>query len=222
MHPSLLPKYRGAAPIHHAILNNDSKTGVSIITLNDKVIDSGKCLYQKEIDIDKSMHFPQLASMLALEGAMGMMDTLYNIDTIRPYVQDESKTTQAHKITKNMSFVDFSQSTATQVFCLYKALNYEYPLRTLWNGKIVFLRSIQPLEEDPKNLPSRLPDANQYQPGSVLYCKERKSLLIRCKDTWVYCPEVQVLPKSRSVEASVIQHAFSDNKQCFKRFEGYE
>lgn len=137
-------------------------------------------------------------------------------------MQDESKTSQAHKITKNMSFVDFSQSTATQVFCLYKALNYEYPLRTLWNGKIVFLRSIQPLEEDPKNLPSRLPDANQYQPGSVLYCKERKSLLIRCKDTWVYCPEVQVLPKSRSVEASVIQHAFSDNKQCFKRFEGYE
>ena len=58
-----------------------------MITLNDKVIDSGKCLYQKEVDVDPMMHFPQLASKLALEGAMGIMDTIYNIDTITPFEQ---------------------------------------------------------------------------------------------------------------------------------------
>lgn len=240
MHPSLLPKYRGAAPIHHTILNvdsssfcnhqNESKTGISVITLNDKVIDSGKCLYQKEVDVDPMMHFPQLASKLALEGAMGIMDTIYNIDTITPFEQvlvrvvydpqDESKATQAPKITKQMSFVNFNESTATDVFCLFKALNYEYPLRVLWKNQTVFLRSILPLEEEEKR-PKNLPSAADFQPGSVVYCKERKSLLIRCKDTWVYCDEVQILPKSRNVTASVIQHEFSDNQQQFRLFSGY-
>ena len=97
MHPSLLPKYRGAAPIHHAILNvflfrlckkqGDKETGVSIITLSDKKIDAGKCLYQKTLEIDPLMHYPQLAAYLALEGGMAVMDTLYNIDTITPMDQ---------------------------------------------------------------------------------------------------------------------------------------
>ena len=119
-----------------------------------------------------------------------------------------------------MSFVNFNESTATNVFCLFKALNYEYPLRVLWNNQTVFLRSILPLEEAEKR-PKNLPNAAEFQPGSVIYCKQRKSLLIRCKDTWVYCDEVQILPKSRSITASVIQHEFSDNQQQFKLFSGY-
>ena len=97
MHPSLLPKYRGAAPIQHTLMNvaklllydvqGDKETGVSIITLNDKVIDSGKILCQKTVDVDPLIHFPQLASQLALEGAMAIMDTLYNIDMIKPMTQ---------------------------------------------------------------------------------------------------------------------------------------
>lgn len=161
---------------------------------------------------------------------MGIMDTLYNIDTVTPvdqvlvYIifnqQDESKATQAPKISKDMSFVDFNKATAINVFCLFKALNYEYPLRVLWNNQTVFLRSILPLEEEEKR-PKHLPNAAEFKPGSVVYCKERKSLLIRCKDTWVYCDEVQILPKSRSVAASVVQHEFSDNQQQFKLFSGY-
>ena len=121
-----------------------------------------------------------------------------------------------------MSFVDFSQSTATQVFCLFKALNYEYPLRVQWNDKTVFLRSIFPLEEEEKRRPIDLPSTGEYAPGTVLYCKERKSLIIRCSDTWVYCNELQILPKNKNTAASVIQHDFSDNKQKFTVFGGYQ
>ena len=60
---------------------------MSIITLNDKVIDSGKILCQKTVDVDPLIHFPQLASQLALEGAMAVMDPLYNIDMIKPLPQ---------------------------------------------------------------------------------------------------------------------------------------
>lgn len=65
----------------------DKETGVSIITLSDKKIDAGKCLYQKTLEIDPLMHYPQLAAYLALEGGMAVMDTLYNIDTITPMDQ---------------------------------------------------------------------------------------------------------------------------------------
>ena len=65
----------------------DKETGISIITLSDKQIDAGKCLYQKTLEIDPLMHYPQLATYLALEGGMAVMDTLYNIDTIKPMDQ---------------------------------------------------------------------------------------------------------------------------------------
>ena len=111
------------------------------------MIDAGKCLYQKCIKIDPLIHYPELASKLALEGAMGMMDTLYNIDNITPIEQDESEVVLAPKISKSLSFVDFTTKTASEVFCLYRALNYNYPLRCLWGDKVVFLRSLMPIEK---------------------------------------------------------------------------
>ena len=51
------------------------------------MIDSGKILCQKTVDVDPLVHFPQLASQLALEGAMAVMDTLYSIDMIKPLTQ---------------------------------------------------------------------------------------------------------------------------------------
>lgn len=55
------------------------------------MIDSGKILCQKTVDVDPLVHFPQLASQLALEGAMAVMDTLYNIDMIKPLTQVPSR-----------------------------------------------------------------------------------------------------------------------------------
>lgn len=51
------------------------------------MIDSGKILLQKEIEVDSMFHYPQLAMQLAIEGGMAMMDTIYNIDTIKPEMQ---------------------------------------------------------------------------------------------------------------------------------------
>jgi methionyl-tRNA formyltransferase len=52
MHPSLLPKYRGACPIQHAILNNEKETGVSIIEISRGVFDAGPIYYQKSVKFD--------------------------------------------------------------------------------------------------------------------------------------------------------------------------
>jgi methionyl-tRNA formyltransferase len=55
MHPSLLPKYRGPAPIHHALLNGDKTTGVSIIEIDPGAFDVGKILLQKPFNIPKGI-----------------------------------------------------------------------------------------------------------------------------------------------------------------------
>lgn len=65
-----------------------------------------------------------------------------------------------------------------------------------------------------------LPNASLYTPGTVLYCKERKKLIIRCKDNWIYCDEVQIMPKSKSVMASVVGNSFL-KEQVFTKFTGY-
>lgn len=57
MHPSLLPLYRGACPIQHAILNGDSKTGVSIIEISKGKFDAGKILWQKEMELEPTHTF---------------------------------------------------------------------------------------------------------------------------------------------------------------------
>ena len=62
-------------------------------------------------------------------------------------IQDESKSTNASKITKDMSFIDVTAHSASEVFNLYRALNYDYPLRCMWGDKLVFLRSLFPIEK---------------------------------------------------------------------------
>lgn len=55
----------------------------------------------------------------------------------------------------------------------------------------------------------------------MLYCKEKKKLIIRCKDNWIYCDEIQIMPKSKSVAASVIGNSFVNEDQQFTKFTGY-
>ena len=60
MHPSLLPKYRGACPIQHAILNRESKTGVSVIEISKDKFDAGAILSQKSVQIKAETKFDEL------------------------------------------------------------------------------------------------------------------------------------------------------------------
>ena len=75
IHPSLLPKYRGSSPIQYALLNGDSKTGVSIISMNQKV-DSGNILGQKEFDIPNDANFGYLYEKLGILGSNLLLEVI--------------------------------------------------------------------------------------------------------------------------------------------------
>ena len=88
VHASLLPKYRGASPIQSAILYGDSETGVSIMDM-DENLDTGDVLKQEKIKINDDDTAETLFDKLATLGGSLLIDTLKNIDSIRPIKQDE-------------------------------------------------------------------------------------------------------------------------------------
>lgn len=65
IHPSLLPAYRGASPIQYALLNNDKRTGTSIIEISKGKFDAGSIVYQQELDIDPNARYAELSQELA-------------------------------------------------------------------------------------------------------------------------------------------------------------
>lgn len=110
-HASLLPRWRGAAPIVHAILAGDSQTGVTIMQM-DAGMDTGEVLYQKSVPIVPQMTQPELLDRLASLGAKALVTVLDRL----PYYQAQSRpqpaggVTYAAKITKQQALIDWSAS----------------------------------------------------------------------------------------------------------------
>jgi len=109
VHASLLPKYRGAAPINWAIINGETQTGISIITVAEKM-DAGKILAQVATDIAPSETAGELHNRLAQMAAPLLLKTLDQIaDGTAVYTeQDHSKVTLAPKLKKSDGFLDFT------------------------------------------------------------------------------------------------------------------
>lgn len=110
VHASLLPKYRGAAPINWAIINGETKTGISIITLAEKM-DSGQILAQSQTDIAPDETAGHLHDRLAQMAAPLLLETITRIaDGTATYTeQDNSKATLAPKLKKSDGFLDFNE-----------------------------------------------------------------------------------------------------------------
>jgi methionyl-tRNA formyltransferase len=111
VHASLLPKLRGAAPINWAIINGETQTGISVITLTEKM-DAGRILTQAETDISPNETAGELHDRLAKMAAPLLLKTLDEIEagTAKYTEQDHSKATLAPKLKKSDGFLDFAES----------------------------------------------------------------------------------------------------------------
>lgn len=101
LHASLLPRWRGAAPIHHAVLAGDAVTGNSVITLADRM-DAGRVLGRSERRIEAGQTTGELHDLLAADGPELVLRVLdeFRAGVLRPEVQDESKVTLAGKLSR--------------------------------------------------------------------------------------------------------------------------
>ncbi|NLP08880.1 methionyl-tRNA formyltransferase [bacterium] len=122
LHASLLPSYRGAAPINWALLNGESRTGVTTFLI-EKQVDTGRLLLQKEIAIPDDMIAGELYQTLAVLGADLLLETLDGLESGRLQARPQSGVaTAAPKINKEMGCIDWTQPTA-RIYNLYRGLS---------------------------------------------------------------------------------------------------
>lgn len=116
VHPSLLPKYRGSAPIHWPILNGDKETGVSIIDIAEK-LDAGDIYYQEKISIDPRADAAELASELARfsYGILKKVLTQVKEGTLRGIPQNEAEATLARQLSKQDGELSLITMTAAEI-----------------------------------------------------------------------------------------------------------
>lgn len=150
LHASLLPKYRGAAPIHWALINGEKKTGVSTFFIEKKV-DTGGIILQKETEIKESESYGELYQRLSQLGAEVVLETVDLIATgnVKVHSQDSSQASPAPKITKEMCKIEWNQD-ARKIFNLVRGLSPHPGAHTDCRGKL--LKIIQ-ADYDESNFP---------------------------------------------------------------------
>lgn len=144
IHPSLLPKYRGASPIQSAIFNGDKFTGVSIIKLNAQ-LDAGPILIQKEFPILDNDTNMTLHDKLAKVGSYLIIKILpqYLLGEIKLKVQDESQATYSKKLTKDDGQINW-QKTAEEIFRQFKAFQPWPGVFTYFDSKRLQISDLEP------------------------------------------------------------------------------
>lgn len=159
LHGSLLPKYRGAAPVHRAMMAGDRETGLSVITLADRM-DAGDILGQVSSPIDPMQSAGELHDHLAELGPELVLEVLarHEAGSLEPIVQDDASATRAPKLNKAEGTVRFDQS-ARAARCRIHGLNPWPGCRVQIGEHGLLLCRVRDIEQGP---------AEQVAPGSIL------------------------------------------------------
>ncbi len=206
VHASLLPRYRGAAPIQWAILNGDEETGVTIQQMAEGV-DTGDILLQRETLIGPEETGGELFDRLAILGGEAVRDCLAMIEdgTIKPVPQNESLATHVGMIEKSLGRVEWRRS-AVEIERYIRGLNPWPGTYTYLNGKSLKLWKAGVLsEEDALKLSEEVresinvgnsEDRTEIVPGTVI-ASEGQRFIIRCKEGALALIELQLEGKRR-------------------------
>ncbi|KAK0161044.1 hypothetical protein PV327_009562 [Microctonus hyperodae] len=178
VHASLLPRWRGAAPIIHSLLHGDTTTGVTIIKIMPKNFDTGEILAQTSVDIHPDETQIQLYSKLANVGAGLLIESIERLPNIIQcgIPQNNEFVTYAPKITRNISYIHWDKMTAANIYNLYRALDGLYQLTTYFNGHKIKLFNIK------YHGKQDYIKSSVIIPGLVFYDKKNDLLAIQCLD----------------------------------------
>ena len=147
LHASLLPKYRGAAPIQWAIANGDTVTGITTMRI-DAGLDTGDILLQKELPVSADDTSETLVPPLASAGAELVVETLQELQAgkIQPRKQDDAKSSLAPILKKEDGLADFSR-TAIEIFNRIRGFQPWPGVYTKFRGKNLQILKAQPVSE---------------------------------------------------------------------------
>ncbi len=189
VHASLLPKHRGGAPIHRAILNGDSVTGVSIMEMV-KRMDAGDVFDFVEVEILDSDNLKSLHDKLAIAGGKLLTDVIDKIykNSIVPVKQDETKATYSPNIAKEERHLLFND-TSRNIFNKVRAFNPFPMCYVIYDDVMVKIHNLE--------ITKTKSDAS---PGSIIKI-DKTGILVATKDYNVNITRLQ-LPSKKSVSVS--------------------
>lgn len=182
VHGSLLPKYRGAAPIQWAVINGENETGITTMLMNEG-LDTGDILEVVTTKINENETSGELFDRLAFMGADLLVKTLDNIisGNITLVKQDESKATYASMLSKDTALIDWNK-TYLEIIHLVNGLN-PWPIAfTLFNNKKI---KIYKCEKSDKTL-----SVGGKQPGTLF--SDNGKIYAVCSDGILHITELQV------------------------------
>lgn len=185
LHGSLLPKYRGASPIHWAVMNGEKETGVTSFMLKH-AIDTGDMMFQERTAIGEDETTGEVYNRLKAIGAEVVLKTVQAIEneSVNTTPQDESLVCKAPKLTTENTEIDFSK-TAAEVKNFIRGLN---PFPVAWTTfqdkklKIYFARK---------------EEAEHTEPLGSYQSDGKKYLRFAVKDGWIYAEDLQLQGKKR-------------------------
>lgn len=161
IHPSLLPKYRGAAPIQWALMNGDHETGVSIVYVTPKM-DAGDILVQERLPIDQEEPANALGERLSHLGAKSLMKAIALIKqgSPSPVPQDDARVILAPKLTKEMGNIDWSK-TAASIHNLIRGANPWPGTYTYFEGELLKIHAARVQDTQLKGKPGKVHAASK-------------------------------------------------------------
>ncbi|KAF8635458.1 hypothetical protein AX15_000435 [Amanita polypyramis BW_CC] len=191
VHPSLLPAYRGPAPIQHAIMNRETETGVCVIQMlkRKEGIDAGAVYGCSRMGVPEDIDYPALRDRLAMDGGKLLVSVLRDMmlgraeSTAQPTAELVSS---APIITSSDSVIDFENMTAESIVRRHRAISHQKHLTAFLETE----KSIQ--LHDPTVHPIFASEYLLFSPGSARYDIQADSLLIKCaEDTVLSVPHVK-------------------------------
>ncbi|MCL4539049.1 MAG: methionyl-tRNA formyltransferase [Bacteroidetes bacterium] len=194
LHSSLLPKYRGAAPINWAVVNGETETGITAFFLDEKM-DTGKVILQKKTDIGENETAGELTARLSVIGAAAVVETIKLIESgnVKLIDQENSLATRAPKISKDDCAIEWNRP-AKEVHDFIRGFSPEPGAFTFLNGKMLKVFRTR-LAHERANLPA----------GSVKV--ETGRLFAACSDGLVEILELQLEGKKRLAAAEFLRGA---------------
>lgn len=193
LHASLLPKFRGAAPINWAIIRGETKTGVATMLMNEKM-DAGDILLTREIEIDKEENAVELSKRLAQIGADLLIETIKKAEckTLNPIKQDETWVTYAPLLKKQDGLIDWTK-TADDIRNLIRGAQ-PWPIAfTHSNSKIMRIFKAKLSDEKITDAP----------PGTVV--KSKTELAVATGSGIIYLLDVQLEGKNKMAAAEFLR-----------------
>lgn len=202
VHASLLPKYRGAAPIQWSIIEGEAVTGVTTMQM-DEGLDTGDMIMKEEVPIVEDETGESLHDKLAAAGAALCVETLKALEDKSAVFekQGESPTAYAKMLTKEMGNIDWNQS-AVQIERLVQGLNSWPSAYTRWNGKVMKIWRAKA-----ETGPAAGSQAGGGQPGTVTEIR-KDSFAVQTGDGVLRVYEVQI-PGKKRMETSAFLRGYT-------------